>query len=98
MAAEVILEAEAVTITALYIQSVVDGAPTVQEVARLTHSVFVGTMRICEEGLELTGNEGSGLFIQALIDFWATKLDVVSSDILVEQDNLCLPAAEPFKW
>ncbi len=82
----------------LYIQSVVNGTPAVQEVARLTHSTFVWTMKACEASLALTISDSFELYVQALTDFWAAKLDVAPSDMLVQLDRLCLPAAEPFKF
>ena len=98
MDADLILEAELVATFALYSKGVVDGTPAVQEVARLTHSTFHRTMRFCEEALEFARDESFQIYVQALTEFWAAKLDVARSNLLVEQDSFCRPAAQPFKW
>lgn len=98
MDADLVLKAELVATFALYSQGMVEGTPTVEEVARLTHSTFHRTMRFCEEALEFALDESFPIYVQALTEFWAGKLDVASSDLLVEQDSFCRPAAEPSKW
>ena len=98
MDTELTLNAELVASFALYMQTMVDGTPSVQEVARMTHSEFFVLMEICEDWLDVLHGALDRHYGQALKDFWASKLEVAHSQLRVECDGFCRPASEPFKW
>lgn len=98
MDTELTLNAELVASFALYMQIMVDGTPSVQEVARLTHSEFYAFMKTCKESLDFLQGALDRHYGQALKDFWASQLEVAHSQLRVEYDGFCRPASEPFRW